>query len=283
MFADVAGSTSLYERVGDSIAHSRIAACIARISDIVTRHKGRVVKNVGDGIMGAFPQTAAALKAAVAMQEAQVGSGDELSLRVGFHAGDAIERDGDLFGDTVNLAARIGDAAKAGQILTTAETLHGLSGHLRASTRNLGTLTLKGKALPIEACEVVWDWSPDMTMVDLRAFVPRSAEERLVLEVGGRKVEVGTGADSFSLGRDAKNDLVVPATRASRHHARIEFRNAKFILVDFSSNGTFMRVDGERDVVVHREATPLRGKGWIFLGAADAEADPARAVRFTCP
>ena len=75
---------------------------------------------------------------------------------------------------------------------------------------------------------------------------------------------------------------MVPAPRASRPHARVEFRNGKFVLVDFSSNGTFLRVDGERDVVLHREAAPLRGSGWIFLGAASERPEPGQAVRYCC-
>lgn len=282
MFADVAGSTSLYERVGDNIAHQRIDACLKRLQGIVSHHAGRVVKNVGDGVMGAFPSAESALQAAIALQEAQAGGMEGLSLRVGFHAGMAIERDGDLFGDTVNLAARLGDAAKAGQILTTADTVQALAAHLRAGTRAMGTLTLKGKAQPVETCEVVWNWSPDMTMVDLRVVAPPAAREHVLkLAIGGRALEFGAGA-SVTLGRDQANDLVVPAPRASRMHARIEYRNAKFVLVDFSSNGTFMRIDGERDVVLHREASPLRGRGWIFLGAAAVDPDLSEALRFSC-
>lgn len=282
MFADVAGSTALYERIGDRAALSLVAACLEGMRGIVVRHGGRVVKNVGDGLMVAFPESSAAARTAIELQESRAGAGDGLSLRVGFHAGHAIERDSDLFGDAVNLAARIGDLAKPGQILTTLETVQQLPGSYRAVTRPLGSIAVKGKALPVEAHEIVWDWSPDVTMVEARAQPREPARERLLLEVGERRSEFAPPAQQLTLGRDAANDVVVPAPRASRQHARVEFRNGKFVLVDFSSNGTFLRVDGERDVVLHREAAPLRGSGWIFLGAASERPEPGHAVRYSC-
>lgn len=282
MFADVAGSTALYERIGDRAALARIAACLDGMREIVARHHGRVVKNVGDGLMIAFPEAGTAARAAIELQASRAAAGDGLSLRVGFHAGSTIERDSDLFGDAVNLAARIGDLAKPGQILTTIETVHQLPGACRAVTRPLGSIAVKGKALPVEAHEVVWDWSPDVTMVEARAQPREPARDRLLLEVGEHRTELAPPTQQVTLGRDAANDVVVPAPRASRQHARVEFRNGKFVLVDFSSNGTFLRVDGERDVELRREAAPLRGSGWIFLGAASERPEPGHAVRYSC-
>ncbi len=279
LFADVAGSTPLYERLGDREAHSRIAACLARAAAATASRGGRVVKTIGDGLMAAFPRGEAAFLAAVAMQEAQAVAGDGLALRVGFHEGPALAQGGDLFGDAVNLAARLGEAAGPGQVLLTAATAAALPAALRVGVRALGALAVKGKSRPVDAAEVVWDTGADLTIVDAAATAPAPAGRALTLALGSHQVRVLPGEGWVTLGRDGGNDLVVPSPRASREHARVEFRGGQFVVVDFSANGTVVRADGGPEVLVRRDSHALRGSGWIVLGGG---AGPGEPVRYAC-
>src|SRR5512138_160956 len=106
LFADVSGSTKLYEAVGDAAAHEAIDLCVKLFGAIATQHGGRVVKTIGDEVMAIFAEAAAAGHAAVDIQlaVAQMAPVDKVKLgvRIGLNAGPVVERDGDVFGDTVN-------------------------------------------------------------------------------------------------------------------------------------------------------------------------------------
>ena len=126
LFADVSGSTKLYEIVGDTQAHAAVDLCVKLFSALTEQHGGRVVKTIGDEVMAVF---ADAPPAATAARDIQLGVQDmapvdkvRLGVRVGFHYGLLVERDGDVFGDTVNLAARLAEMASRGQIITSLET-----------------------------------------------------------------------------------------------------------------------------------------------------------------
>ena len=110
LFADVAGSTQLYETLGDEAARLLVGNCLQSLSRVTERHGGRVVKTIGDELMCRFPSADAAVTAARVMQEMtrkmSSAGGVTPSIRAGLHYGSMIEEDGDLFGDAVNLAAK---------------------------------------------------------------------------------------------------------------------------------------------------------------------------------
>src|SRR3954466_6441724 len=122
LFADVCDSTQLYERLGDAQALATMSRCLEMARGVAIQSGGRLVKTMGDELMLVFPTAKEAAKAAVGIQERMSSvprvAGLRLDFRIGFHFGDAIEQDGDVFGDSVNTAARIVALAKAGQILT---------------------------------------------------------------------------------------------------------------------------------------------------------------------
>src|SRR5438876_4590531 len=126
LFADVSGSTSLYETEGDVAALDAIGLCIGRLSQAAESTGGRVLKTMGDEVMVLFPTPDAAANGASEMHAAVATlppvNGTKLGVRIGFHSGPAIQRDNDVFGDTVNLAARLVDQAQKGQIVTSRET-----------------------------------------------------------------------------------------------------------------------------------------------------------------
>ena len=112
LFADVAGSTRLYEQLGDAKALSTIDQCLALVRDASAGHGGRIVKTIGDEAMVVFPTADQAVIAAgeiqLRMNELADESNVRVALRIGVHCGAAIEaQDGDVFGDSVNVAARM--------------------------------------------------------------------------------------------------------------------------------------------------------------------------------
>ncbi len=126
LFADVSGSTRLYETAGDAAALDAIGRCIERLSQAAESTGGRVLKTMGDEVMVLFPTPDAAASAASEMHAAvdtlPPVNGTKLGVRIGFHSGPVIQRDNDVFGDTVNLAARLVEQAQKGQIITSHET-----------------------------------------------------------------------------------------------------------------------------------------------------------------
>ena len=124
MFTDIVGSTEMAHRLGDDIAFELVSTHDAIVRAAVTEFDGRVVKHTGDGIMAVFVSPVHAVRAACLIQNA-VGAIEPsekipaFQLRIGAAAGEPIERDNDLFGSTVNLAARLCAHAEPGKVVVT--------------------------------------------------------------------------------------------------------------------------------------------------------------------
>ena len=269
LFADVSGSTRLYETVGDALALTSIGRCLELVGGTCAGHGGRVVKTIGDEVMAVFPTVDQAAMASAEMQarisELEPVGGARLAIRVGFHLGPAIEVSGDVFGDSVNVAARMTALAKAQQVILSADTAAALSPLMRARTRQIDLLTVKGKQQDIAICELIWQSSEaDLTALSTRPMRHREAHIRL--RYGSREIDLGETRSSVTLGRDQQNDVVIADKMASRMHARIERRRDKFVLIDQSSNGTYVRIDGEPEIQVRREEMILRGRGRVSFG-----------------
>jgi len=283
LFADVSGSTKLYESLGDNEALATIGRCVALMSSVCVGHGGRVVKTIGDEVMAVFPSADKAAEAAAEMQSrvsehATVG-GSRLAIRVGFHFGPAIETAGDVFGDSVNVASRMAALAKREQIILSSHTVAALAPALRALVREVDTLSVKGKAQDIGIFELMWqDSDADLTAVATR-WKPLPA--RIVLRHGATERILDESATTITLGRYAQNDIVIADRKASRLHARVERRRDKFVIVDQSSNGTYVTVDGEPEIMLRREELMLRGRGRVAFGHAHAD-DPVEFLAFSC-
>jgi class 3 adenylate cyclase len=283
LFADVSGSTRLYETLGDELALATIGQCVALMREACDGHSGRVIKTIGDEVMAVFPLADHAAQAAAAMQARVFGQpqagGHRLAIRVGFHFGPALQTDGDVFGDSVNVAARLVGVAHGAQVITSATTAAMLSPWLRARTRELAALTVKGKLRDLSVFELVWqDSTDDLTTLSPRFVAPPA---RLTVRHDGREVLLGEWQATLAIGRDAQNDIVIADRMASRMHAHIERRRDRFVLVDHSSNGTFLTLDGEPEIPLRREEFVLRGTGRISFGHAHA-VDPQEIVEFAC-
>lgn len=282
LFADVSGSTKLYEKLGDAEALRAVDRCIKRMERAIEGFGGRLVKTIGDEVMATFGSVEDAFQAAIEMQQRVSDlppvSGVKLAIRAGFHVGPAIEDKDDVFGDTVNTAARIVGLAKAEQILTSQQAVDELPRLLRESTRDLDQLSVKGKAEGVHVFEVLWHETEELTMKAASVSAPHAAIARLCVRYRNRAYLLDEQTPFLSLGRDAANDLVIDDRKASRQHARIERRGDKYFYVDQSTNGSYVGLAGEAEMLLRREELLLRGSGTISFGcpAGEAGADLAR-------
>jgi adenylate cyclase len=267
LFADIAGSTLLYESAGDDVAHRKVAACLATLAKISAGKSGRVVKTIGDEILAVFDCVDHALLAACDMQLAFREWG-HIRLRIGFHAGHVVDADGDVFGDAVNLAARVVELANPGQILMTSEAFDQLAAPLKHSCRELYSTSVRGRAAAVTLFEAVCVPDGELTVI-MGGRSPADAHtgSRLVLTVVGTTREFGEDSAPATIGRGPANALVINLPTASRHHASIAVVKGKFVLTDTSSNGTYVQLANGDQYVLRREEFILGGAGSIGLGA----------------
>ena len=275
LFVDICGSTALYEKLGDKPAAKAIEGCLGRLRDVVTNRDGKVVNTIGDELMVVFGKPESACEAAREMQMLVAGlapvSGEKLAVRIGFQFGPVLEDKGEFWGDGVNTAARLAGLAKGGQILTSAATATALPEAQRMKLRDLDVISVKGKQEAVHVYEVMWEETEVMTQL-VGMATSGGVEARLWLKVGDRALDFPKNKTVLSLGRDAGCDVVVQEKTASRKHARIERSGVQYILIDESSNGTYVAIDGDREVLLRRDRVMLRGRGKIALGTSTKNA-----------
>ncbi|HID82764.1 MAG TPA: adenylate/guanylate cyclase domain-containing protein [Chromatiales bacterium] len=283
MFADVVGSTRIYEVLGDAEAQYTITHALNVVGGIVQRHKGSVVKSAGDDVLSAFQSADDALTAACVIHDtfAENRIFEDLSLEfhIGIHSGMGIFTKGDIYGDAVNVAARLTSTAKSGQILTSKETVDQLTNGLAAQAREFDTIPVKGRKEPVQMYDIIWKHTGDETsLMEVASGV--FGGKLLRLQFKGQTVNVLPEPQTFILGRGIDSGLVVSGTMVSRQHASIEYRRDKFVLRDLSTNGTYVRLNGE-DFFIKREETTITGDGIISLGKR-VEDQPELNIQFQC-
>ena len=285
MFADVAGSVGLYDAIGDSPAHQKIVECLNQMTAVIKQFRGRVVEIIGDEIMAAFPLPVDAFEASCEIQNRLMQGGDsKLGVRVGFHCGLTAETDGHPYGDTVNIAARMVNLAKSGQIVINHETLTRLSDIQQARVRYVDRVFLKGKKRPYTVHEVLWEEAAEYTMVvkphSIGYTNRRHTESSLFLRYGDEERQITEAVGELTLGRGQRCDLIICAGAASRLHGTVSYHKGKMVFKDQSTNGTFIRtVEGKRsadglDLFVHHEEWVSDSDGMLSLGEPVTEGTP---------
>ncbi|HLX79899.1 MAG TPA: adenylate/guanylate cyclase domain-containing protein [Burkholderiales bacterium] len=272
LFAQISGSAALYGLFGDSQAAAAVSACHAGLKAAAEKHRGTVVKTMGDELIARFDSADLALQAAAAMQAFMRGQTDKLALKVGFNVGPVIQEKQDVFGDAVNLAARMATLANPRQILTTRQTVDLLPPFLRSTCRSLYTTTVRGKSEKIALYEAVWHQDKGTTVVGDPGADEATGPAKLKLSYRGRTWNLDERSDVLNAGRDPVSEIVVAGDKVSRHHARVFMRQGKFVVVDQSANGTFVRVQQRAEIQLNREEFILLGRGSIGLGQSVAEA-----------
>lgn len=284
LFADVSGSTKLYESAGDATAMEAIELCLGRLRQVSESFGGRIVKTIGDEIMVLFPSPDSAAGASADMQHAidelPTVANMKLGVRIGFQFGPVMQREDDVFGDTVNLAARLVGQAGKGQIITSNETMELLGPIYKAWTRRLYSIQVKGKTSEVELCEVLWRQGADTTA--LLTNRPGARAKLVVLRLKYRDQEIVRRRDqeSITVGRDQTAGLAIADTMASRLHCTIERRQGKFVLADHSTNGTYVTAEGDAEILLQREEFTLGKHGWIACG--QPRAGTTEVIEYFC-
>lgn len=288
LFADVVGSTKLYEQLGDLRARDMVSVCIDVMRAATDQNSGSVIKTMGDEIMATFESADDALNAAAQMQK-QISSHPALrvddhtvAIRIGCNYGPVVMENRDIFGSAVHTANRMTSQAKAGQIMTTATMVEQLSSDWRASVRQIDIATLKGRSSEVALFEVLWQPEDTTSMVPAISSRERAfKQQRLRLRYQGQELIVDESRANVNIGRAEENDLVIKGNLISRLHARVEVNRNKFILIDQSTNGTFVLGKDGEEAFVRRDSMQIRGEGLIGLGKAP-DSNSSQVIRYTC-
>ncbi|HNJ83075.1 MAG TPA: adenylate/guanylate cyclase domain-containing protein [Piscinibacter sp.] len=288
LFADLRGSTSLYESMGNAEATAVVTQSVALLARIVESMGGQVVKTLGDGLMAMFILPKAALAAAEEMHDSMERIGgpgsslpQPLKVQVALAGGEVVQMSGDVFGDAVNVAARLLDHAGDNETLLTAAVLAGLPPTQRGRFRSLERMQLRGRVEPVHVYLLEAQRNPGDTAATAFGDMLPAAEPEGIRLVWTTQNRVYSGTDlPVVLGRSPQVTYCIDDTRVSRSHARIDWHGGTFQLTDLSYNGTYVRFDHDPEVISLRRGTcTLHGSGLIGLGTPPTEAD-GPCVRF---
>lgn len=272
LFADISGSSALYDKLGNEVALSMVTRTLSILTRVALEHQGKLIKTIGDEVMCSFPDAVSAVNAACAMQlevdQQHPGGVHPIYVRIGLHYGDVLLERNDAFGDTVNLAARITAITRARQILTSQAVISELPSKLLKRTRPLQRTAFRGMQESFDVFQVMWEQEDTTsTRIGTQKFrKPTLARNELMLRYDTHVVTLGEQRRSVVLGRSEACDVVIMDNLASRQHARIEFNFGKFLLTDHSANGTFVRFSDGQIIELNHQQIVLHGAGAISVG-----------------
>ena len=274
VFADVVGSTQLYDKFGDTKASETVAKCLDIMKDATHQFKGTVIKTIGDEVMSTFETVDDAMGAAVMMQSRVTSEtrdgGIPVTIRIGCHYGPVVQEQNDIFGAAVHTANRMTSQAKASQIVISGFTVEQMSPELQRQTRQIDVATVRGRLDEVALYELVWQPDEATSMlptIELEGRERRAA--KLLVNFRDATIELSDRRKSINLGRADDNDVVVKGNLISRIHAKIEMRRGKFVIIDQSTNGTFIEDLRGHETFVRRDSTELGDEGTIGLGRAE--------------
>jgi len=289
LYADVSGSTRLYEQYGDAIARADMAACIELLKDTASGLAGETLKNIGDEIMVAFAEPVKAALAATEMQAALRKAGEDgcfkmgiLHIKIGWHYGNVLWRDADLLGEAPVTAQQIIKLAKADEILTSRQAVETLPPPLFPDIHPIERVPAEAWSGELEVFKMPWERTGEETQISSKPRIQAQVTEiALVVEYGGRTHRVDARNTNCNIGRGRQADIQVNGRLTSRQHAAISFRNGRFYLRDESTNGSYVvDVEGGRKHL-RREEDVLNGKGRIGFGAWPDD-DVDGAINYDC-
>ena len=275
LLADVVGSTPLYERIGDAAALRQVSDCLDAIRGIVAQHGGDFIYSKGDDVLSLFESSEAALMAVCQINDQL--SKEPLIARIGLHFGPVIRARGAVFGDVVNVTARLSTTANPGEVLISQSFFEALSAGSRNTLRLLDKMAFKGKQELFDVYTLRSDDGTSSTQIRSRGTVidRRSAAPSQINLVIRYEDQVRSCRNNelVTIGRSAECDIVVQRPWVSRHHATFTISNGKARLVERSSSGTFVSMGPGQEVFVRREDILLFGAGIISPGRRSSLGD----------
>jgi class 3 adenylate cyclase len=281
LFADLRGSTGLFESLGNAEATSVVTHCVNALGAPVTGHGGHVVKTLGDGLMAVFDTPPEAVNSAMLMHDVLDGiasRGHERGASVGLRAlrlqvalarGEVVEMAGDCYGDAVNVAARLLDHASDNETLVTQEVLQDLPPDLRGRFRSLDKLGLRGRVEPVHVHVMGGRRaSTDQAVTQFGDVATVHEPDGLRLMWDDLHRIYASQQMPVVLGRSPQASFCVDDSRVSRSHARVDWHGGSFQLTDLSFNGTYVRFNDGEIVSLRRGSCTLHGSGTIGLGGS---------------
>jgi class 3 adenylate cyclase len=282
VFADLTGSTGVFEKLGNVKAAQAITRLTQWIGQVCEKHGGHVVKSLGDGVLILFKESRDAVAAASELHKIHYARicysplSLKMRLQIGMARGDVVEQDGDFYGDAVNVASRLSDLSGSEQILVSESVIRQLPDTFAVRARCLGPMMIRGRIEPCIVHRVEWQdevHSEVFTMPArlMPAFFNKADINPAYIEFSWFKVNVRFTAAELPvyLGRDKNAQFVVQDPRVSRRHAVIEWRAGKFYLKDISSYGTWVRFfNGGSIIPLRRQDCILLHNGEMALGAS---------------
>ena len=246
---------------------------------------GKVIKTIGDEVMSTFPSVDEAMSAAILMQTRITADNKQedriaVSIRIGCHFGPVVQEQNDIFGAAVHTANRMTSQAKSKQIVISGETVKGMSDKFKEQTRQIDVATVRGKLDEVALFELLWNPDEATSMLPTMEWEDQDRKaSKIELSFRGQNIEVSDQRKSVTLGRADDNDLVIKGNLISRIHAKVEMRRGKIIVVDQSTNGTFLlNLEGD-ETFVRRDSAHLQGEGTIGLGRVE-EPGASLAIHF---
>ena len=289
LYADICDSTRLYEQYGDAIARADMALCVEILSQAARGLEGEVIKTIGDEVMCAFEQPIKSALAATEMQaslkractDKKFEMGD-LYIKIGWHFGAVDWRGKELVGEAPVTAQQIIGLAKAGEILSSRQSLDDIPLALFQGVQPIDTLEAQAWDGELEVVRIPWEQTGEETQVsEVPAQRTPADTAELVLEYKETLYRVNATQTHCRLGRGRHADLQVNGNFTSRQHAEISYRNGRFALRDESVNGMVIVSDDGNVKRLRREEEILTGNGVLGCGAPPDE-DPDGAVRYEC-
>ena len=269
MFADVSGSSALYKRLGNLLAKRSVDGAVSLMSQVTESHDGHVVKTLGDEVMARFDCANDACQAAIEMQREARSAG--VALRIGIAFGPALMDTDDVFGETVNDAAFVAKIARANQIVVTQALADAVANELRHQCQEFDRVAVKGDTRHSLIYRLQWEHASHhhsaTTVMSIEDIACKLSRYQLQLTVEGRDITLLPEQTPYVIGRDpSRVHLHIESGLASRDHCHILFRRGKFVLVDHSTNGTYVRGPRQPEIYLRREELPLLGSGTIAIG-----------------
>jgi class 3 adenylate cyclase len=262
LVAEIIGGDRLEARIGAPEAAHAVERCLNRVERAIEGGGGHLMQRDAGSVTVSFERCDAGVASVCEMLERVLSlppiSGTRLTIQIGLHYG-VVE--GLLNGEGVEQARMLARFARPGQALASGTAVMLLSSATRhfAGTEALHDVALQGFEWPVYA---IGHRTGTVTSIPPNARV----SQRLRLRHQQDVILIEEHRPVVLFGRELGNDLVIIDPRASRQHARIERRRDGFILIDQSSNGTYVSVDGEPERCLKHEELPLVGPGRIGCG-----------------
>lgn len=273
LVAEVSGHEALVQKIGDYESNRALRQLLQRAQRCIESNHGLITTQTQDKLVAIFESSDYALIAARDIRKRTRRlppvSGIVLALRTGLHSG-VVDIVGSVpSGPAVRTVEQLAKAAEPGHILLTSDTMRKLSNYTRnmvdeSKPKNLTGLDAPAYAMASEEAMTIMQYDA--------AAKPKVT--RLTLSHRGASYSTSESHPILLLGRDEDNDINVVDRRTSRHHARIEYRQGQYFLIDSSTNGTFLLSSGDEEVRLRKNEAPLPAKGKIGCGFSPNKAEP---------